>query len=84
MGKLKLSLDSLRVTSFATDIAARRDAGTVHAHGRTDACPASQQAGCFSSPELCTGPGCDVTLMVSCVECASVDGRICLLTADAC
>jgi len=86
MGKLRLSLDALRVTSFDTG-AARAAGGTVHAHAdRTTVspCRASQQAGCFSSPELCTGSGCDETLMISCVECRSVDGQVCLETLDVC
>ncbi|HEU4457285.1 MAG TPA: hypothetical protein VFR81_29720 [Longimicrobium sp.] len=81
MGKLKLSLDSLRVTSFETDTAARRESGTVHAHaGETtpeSPCRFSVQPGCPQLTGPCTGPGCDVTLAVSCIECASFDGVFC-------
>jgi hypothetical protein len=78
MAKLKLSLDSLRVTSFATDTATRRENGTVHAHaGETtpqSPCRFSDQPGCVPITGPCTGPGCDVTLALSCVECGeSVD-----------
>ncbi len=89
MGKLKLSLDALRVTSFETDPAGRREDGTVHAHAFTTVYPCrppsqapcfSAAEGCFSSPDQCTGSGCDETLAPTCVECRSADGGICDFT----
>lgn len=63
MNKLKLSLDELQVTSFATATAERDARGTVLGNSimqHTD------QPNCepFSGP--CTGPQCDYTLMISC------------------
>ena len=64
MNKLKLALDELQVTSFETAAADNGERGTVHGHGPIRY---SQQPGCDPFTGPCTGPGCDVTLMISCV-----------------
>lgn len=73
MGKLKLSLDSLRVTSFPTDTAARGESGTVHAHvGETtpeSPCRYSDRPGCVPFTGPCTGPQCEYTFALSCTGC---------------
>lgn len=84
MPKLKMSLESLEVTSFETNADARAERGTVLGQARTDLCtsPASPclhsaQPGCVPITGPCTGPGCDVTLMISCVPCDSIDSPLC-------
>ena len=62
--KLKLDVDALEVTSFDTDAAAG-GRGTVRA--ASEPLPASEAAPCAFETEI-TGPCCDYTLVLSCIE----------------
>ncbi|HEX9936240.1 MAG TPA: hypothetical protein VGB15_03935 [Longimicrobium sp.] len=64
--KLKLDVDALEVTSFDTDTAAQAR-GTVNAASGTDPLPATEFAPCPNDTEM-TGPCCDHTLMLSCMQ----------------
>ncbi len=79
MRKLKLAIENLKVESFDT-AAAGGERGTVV--GASGIQPATKPAPCLNDTEI-TGPCCDVTLAISCVqtncfaECNSFDAEIC-------
>ena len=65
MKKMKLSVDALRVESFAVASQSAEREGTVHAHARTDryTCPATCEATCQT--QVCPCPfSIDVTRCV--------------------
>lgn len=64
MNKLKLQIDNLTVESFETS-ETRAERGTVL--GASGICPASDAAPCPNDTEI-TGPCCDYTLVLSCVQ----------------
>ena len=73
MSKLKLDVDALEVTSFDTDVTAQAR-GTVNAASGTgppSVLPATELAPCPNETVI-TGPCCDHTLMLSCVQTCDV------------
>ena len=69
MNKLKLQIDNLTVESFETSDT-RAERGTVL--GASGICPASDAAPCPNDTEM-TGPCCDYTLVLSCVQTSCED-----------
>jgi len=83
MGKLRLSLDSLEVTSFETHAAPRDEAGTVRAHADSEVdCPSAPPQQCITTEPFtgweCTGPICGYTLAITCAGgCQSSEEYVC-------
>ena len=75
MNKLKLTLDELHVTSFATATVGHDERGTVLGNGIIRH---TEQVGCQPITGPCTGPQCDYTLMISCAgACGDTDSFDC-------
>jgi hypothetical protein len=79
MGKLRLSIEDLRVDSFATDVRAEGRAGTVQAHAKS--APLATCAGDTCNQATCVVTECDMsaciascgdTCQISCGACMSV------------
>jgi hypothetical protein len=76
MRKLKLAIEKLQVESFKTDETRAARGGTVAGH-------MARPTPTFQPTERVTGPCCDITLALSCVQtnCLTQCG---ILTADFC